>query len=90
MTSARRLLADCNVGEDVIARVCRIIASHHSPGEVDTIEFRILWDADWLVNLNDECDIRNKKKLGAIIEKTFLTKTGIAKAKEIYCEDRER
>ena len=81
---AREILESLKIREEIIDEVCRIIASHHSPGEVNTLNFKILWDADWLVNLKDEYDIRNKKKLGMIIEKVFMTKTGKTKARKFY------
>lgn len=81
---ARKILEDLKAGQDAIREICRIIASHHSPGEVDTMNFKILWDSDWLVNLKDEYDIKDRKKLEDIIEKVFLTQTGRIKAKKIY------
>lgn len=36
----------------------------------------MLYNGDWIVNLGDEYDIRDTKKLGAIIEKVFLTESG--------------
>lgn len=81
---ARKIMEDLKVSQDAIREICRIIASHHSPGEVDTINFKILWDSDWLVNLKDEYDIKDRKKLEDIIEKVFLTQTGRIKAKKIY------
>jgi len=38
--------------------------------------FKILWDADWLVNLGDEHNIKDKKNLEKVINKIFLTNTG--------------
>ena len=87
---ATEILHDINTGEDIISEVCQIIASHHSPGEVDTVNFRILWDADWLVNLKDEYDIKDRKNLKDVIEKVFLTKTGKLKAEEIYIKNAKR
>jgi hydroxymethylbilane synthase len=84
---ARGILQELDVSEAIISEVCQIIASHHSPGEVNTLNFKILWDADWLVNLKDEYNIKGKKRLGSIIEKTFLTETGKTKAREIYLKD---
>jgi hydroxymethylbilane synthase len=81
---ARNILQELHVNEEIISEVCQIIASHHSPGEVETLNFRILWDADWLVNLKDEHHIEDKERLAGIIEKTFLTETGKLKAREIY------
>lgn len=84
---ARSILQKLYASEEIISEVCQIIASHHSPGEVDTLNFKILWDADWLVNLRDEYNIEDKKRLKSIIEKTFLTETGKMKAREIYIKD---
>ena len=81
---AREILSRLGFNEPFINEVCEIIASHHSPGEVDTDNFRIIWDADWLVNLGDECDLSDQEKCGKIIAKTFMTGTGKRMAKEIY------
>jgi len=81
---AREILGRLGYGEPFIAEVCQIIASHHSPGEVETDNFRIIWDADWLVNLGDECDLGERGKTENIIEKTFMTGNGKVLAKEIY------
>jgi len=38
---------------DQVDHICGIVANHHSdadPEIVTTLEFKILWDADWLVN----------------------------------------
>jgi putative nucleotidyltransferase with HDIG domain len=64
--------------------VCAIIASHHSPGEIDTYNFRVIWDADWLVNIPDEVGCDDRIRLEKIIEKVFLTATGKNIAERIY------
>ena len=84
---ARKILEDLRVDKKIIAEICQIIANHHSPGEIDTMNFKILWDADLLVNLKDEYDNRDKKKLTYIIARKFLTETGKIIAREIYLED---
>jgi len=81
---AREILSRLGFSEPFINEVCEIIASHHSPGELDTDNFRIIWDADWLVNLGDECDLSDKDKCKKIITKTFMTDAGKRMAKEIY------
>jgi len=50
---AREILERLGLDADDIDHVCRIIGSHHSAGDIDTPEFRIIWDSDWLVNLPD-------------------------------------
>lgn len=54
---ARRIMEKIGLEDDVMEEVCAIIGSHHSPGEIDTLNFKILYDADCLVNMGDECDI---------------------------------
>jgi hypothetical protein len=81
---AREILTRLGYAEPFITEACAIIASHHSPGEVDTDNFRIIWDADWLVNLGDECDLSDKEKCRKIIARTFMTDAGKSIAKAIY------
>ena len=81
---AREILESLSINEEIIKEVCEIVGCHHSPGEIETMNFKIMWDADWLVNLPDIYDIKDKRKLAKIINKTFMTKSGLEKAKEIY------
>lgn len=81
---ARSILASLGYDEPFMAEVCTIIASHHSPGEVESDNFRVIWDADWLVNLGDECDLTDQVKAQRLIEKTFMTATGKRIAEEIH------
>ncbi len=84
---ARRILEDLEYPEypeEVTEEVCAIIASHHSPGEVDTDNFRIVYDADWLVNLKDEYDVEDREKLERIIDRIFLTTSGKRRARETF------
>ncbi len=81
---ARKILKELEVDSKIIDEVCDIIASHHSPGEINTLNFKIIWDADWLVNLKDEYNIKNKEKLEKVINKIFLTQTGKNLGKSVY------
>jgi HD superfamily phosphodiesterase len=81
---AREILESLLVDEKIIKEVCEIIGCHHSSGEIDTVNFKIIWDADWLVNLPDVYDVKDKVKLQEIISGTFMTKTGLRIAKELY------
>ncbi len=81
---ARRILTGLGFEQNQIEEICEIIAHHHSPGKINTRNFKILYDADWLVNLKDEFDIRGKDKLGNIIERIFLTPSGKALARKRY------
>ncbi len=67
-----------------IEEICEIIAHHHSPGKVNTQNFKVLYDADWLVNLKDEVNTKDKGKLERIINKVFLTDRARELAKKTY------
>ncbi len=84
---ARRILTGLGFEPDQIQEICEIIAHHHSPGKINTQNFKILYDADWLVNLKDEHDIQDRHKLSNIIRRVFLTGSGKALAREIYLKE---
>ena len=44
--------------------------------DIDTPEFRIIWDADWLVNIPDEYPDASREKLSELIEKIFKSAEG--------------
>jgi len=81
---AREILAKYDLDEAVVDHICKIIANHHSAKDIDTIEFRILWDADWLVNIPTDFANATKKKLQGIIDKTFKTRKGRQIAMELF------
>ena len=81
---ARRILTGLGFERGQIEEICAIIGHHHSPGKINTVNFKVLYDADWLVNLGDEFDIRDKNKLASIIDTVFLTASGRTLAREIY------
>jgi len=81
---ARDILIRLDFKPEQTDEICRIIAHHHSPGKIATQNFKILYDADWLVNLRDEFDIKDREKLANIIERVFLTESGRALARETY------
>ena len=61
---------------DMWDKMTEIIANHHSARDIDTIEFRIVWDADWLVNIPVEFPDAGREKLQKIIDKVFKTRRG--------------
>lgn len=81
---ARKLLLKLGLKLEYIDEICEIIAHHHSPGIINTNNFKILYDADWLVNLRDEIKTSDRKKIRDLIEKVFLTATGKKLAEKIY------
>lgn len=80
---ARRILEEHKVDEAAIDHICKIIANHHSAKEIDTIEFRCIWDADQLVNIPDEQGDADADRLRHIIDTVFKTETGRKIANEV-------
>ena len=82
------IMKELGIDESIIKEVCSIIGNHHSPGKINTLNFKVLHDADWLVNLSDEYDCSDKEKLLRIINKIFLTSSGKKMAKKIYLDSK--
>ena len=80
---ARAILEKFELDADTIDHVCRIVGSHHSAKDIDSPEFRIVWDADWLVNLPEEQKEDDPEKLAQLIDRVFKTKKGRALAAEL-------
>ncbi|NOX97375.1 MAG: HD domain-containing protein [Nitrospirae bacterium] len=81
---AKGILLKMGLKKGDIEEICDIIAHHHSPGKIDTLNFKVLCDADWMVNLKDEVKTRDKDKLRRIIDKVFLTEAGRELAGKMY------
>ncbi|MFH1614513.1 MAG: HD domain-containing protein [Planctomycetota bacterium] len=73
---AREILSKYDLDEVTIEHVCKIIANHHCAKNIDTTEFRIIWDADWLVNIPAEFPGADEEKLSKLIAKVFKTNHG--------------
>ncbi|MGA7875944.1 MAG: HD domain-containing protein [Desulfoferrobacter sp.] len=80
---AREILASLGAREDLIDEVCDIIGHHHHPRAEETLNFKILYDADLIVNLeeNHKDEPMDAEKLAKIIAKSFFTETGKKLAK---------
>jgi len=85
---ARGILRDLGAEEALVEHVCRIVANHHSARDIDTPEFRIVWDADWLVNLSEQAAGGGAPSLRERIESVFKTPTGKRIAGEELLERR--
>jgi len=81
---AEGILRDVGLDEETVTHVCRIIANHHSARDIDTPEFHIIWDADWLVNMpGTHPDLSSQKRSG-LIDRIFKTETGRRIAREQF------
>ena len=86
---AEELLTKHGFGADKIQHICGIIANHHSdrdPEIVTTLEFKILWDADWLVNFPRRYREATNEEKASAIETTFKTGKGKALARGMFLD----
>jgi hypothetical protein len=71
---AEKILSRLGIEKSVIDRVRFLIAHHHSPAVSEDIDFRVLLEADYLVNL-EEGNIALSKK-DEIFKNHFRTENG--------------
>jgi putative nucleotidyltransferase with HDIG domain len=75
---ARAILAIIGAKEEMVEEVCDIISRHHHPGEEETLNFRIVCDADLLANLEErqKKEPLDRSEVARIIEQNIFTETG--------------
>jgi hypothetical protein len=68
-----------------VDEVCDIIGHHHHPRDDETMNFKIVYDADLLSNLEEKHkkSSMEPQRLIELIESEFLTKSGKELAHEI-------
>ena len=81
---AREILERLNVQKELVEEICDIIGHHHHPREEETLNFQILYEADGLVNVEEEGISKDPKILEALIEKVFRTVTGKQLAEKLF------
>ena len=82
---AREILEKLGAEEGIIEEVCDIIGHHHTPRDNETLNFKVLYDADLIVNLEEKQKEAPSAPghLEKIIENSFLTNTGRKTAREV-------
>jgi HD superfamily phosphohydrolase YqeK len=82
---ARDILNALGAGDELTEEVCDIIGHHHHPGLKETMNFKVVYDADLITNLEEQQkeDPIDPEKLTRMIENSFLTRAGRLLAKEV-------
>ena len=83
---AREIMVKLGAKEALIEEVCDIVGHHHHPREDETVNFKVVYDADMIVNL-EEAHQENTKtgdELGDLIGKAFFTESGEAEARKVF------
>ena len=79
---ARAMLQKLGYAPDVIDRVCYLVGHHHTYGQVDGLDYRILIEADFLVNLyEDSC---SHEAIRHAYETMFRTASGKALCRAMF------
>ena len=81
---ARDILKRLNIQKEIYDEICDMIGHLHHPGEQETLHFQILYEADWLANIEEKGLFQDQEKTEEIIGKIFQTVTGKRLAKELY------
>ena len=82
---AREILIKLGAKEAIIEEVCEIIARHHHPMKNESTNFKVLFDADQITNLEE----RHKEKpldndyIQNVIQENLLTEAGKAEAQRV-------
>ncbi len=80
---AEKLLANAGFDKAVSERVQYLIAHHHTYSNVDGMDYQILIEADFLVNLHE--GKASKDAIQHAYEDIFVTETGRKLCREMYC-----
>jgi len=86
---ARGLMEDLGAKKELVEEVCDIIGHHHHPGGDESLNFKVLHDADMLTNMA-ECKDRkgiDTPEFLAKLDRLFLTESGNDLAKEVLMQD---
>lgn len=82
---ARSILEKLGANNELTDEVCDIVGHHHSPRQDETINFKVLYDADLIANLEDNAKEKKTESehIEKIIGKSFMTDAGREEANKV-------
>lgn len=86
---ARAILESLDAEPALIEVVAAMVGNHHTPAALDSPEFRILWDADALVNYAEMLPGKNEGQIKSILQGHMVTEAGYRLACKIFLKDTE-
>ena len=81
-TVAKKMLTGLGCDPKVMERVCFLIGHHHTFENIDALDYQILVEADYLVNLYE--DGLPKENVKTAIDRIFKTPSGTQICKDMY------
>lgn len=79
---AKKLLADLNFDDYISRRVQYLIAHHHTYDDINDIDYQILVEADFLVNIYE--DKVSQQSIENVYKNIFRTNTGKKICREMF------
>jgi hypothetical protein len=76
LAAVQEILSKCAVDAELAERICAMIAGHGSGTVADSVESRVLWDAEWLTRLTDHAVGADTIEAAEFIRHTFRTEKG--------------
>ncbi len=86
---ARKILTSLGAKDAFTAQVAAIVASHHTRNGVDSPEFRVIWDADALVNFAEVLPSKSVEQIEGLLHGHMATEPGFRIARKIFIKDTE-
>ena len=82
---ARSILEKLGAGPELVDEVCDIVGHHHHPREEETLNFKVLYDADLITNLEEAHKEKkmDRERLNSLVKNAFLTPSGGDKALQV-------
>jgi HD superfamily phosphodiesterase len=83
---AKQIMEKLGAKQSLIDEVCDIIGHHHHPRDTETLNFKILYDSDLIVNLEAQHKENpiSPERLTQIINNNFFTEQGRNEAKKVF------
>lgn len=78
----REFLADTGMTAEQIDRVAYLVGHHHSPAQIDGIDYQILIEADYIVNASESG--YGRQAIRTFMEHTMKTAAGIRLTKTVF------
>ena len=85
--AAKEMLSEIGYDEELVERVCHIVGHDHTYTNIDGIDYQILVEADFLVNLYEGHE--SHEAALAAYQNIFKTESGKKMCRELYCIEEE-
>jgi HD superfamily phosphodiesterase len=81
---AEAMLRSLGFAPELIARVCYLVAHHHTYGNIAGLDYQVLIEADFLVNILEQAMPANA--VASVYEKLFVTASGRRLCRTLYLQ----